>query len=350
MSDVGRPDRGPDTAHDLRPELRKTLQAATGAPPASREAPPDVADVTARDWKVAISYVRRHMVRDRVSVAAGAFAYRWFLSLFPAVIALLAVTSLLAVPRSVTVKLVHGVSTALPAGASGVLNDAITAATQRTRGSLVALIVAGAVALWSAVSGMVMLEEGLDMVYEVTEDRTFLGKRVLALPLLVGAALLGGAASGLAVFGPQIGNAIKSAAPVGGGAFSALWTILRWLVALMLIHMLLSFIYWLAPNTRTSWRWFSPGAATGTVLWAAISLGFSFYTTSFGSYGETYGAFAGVAILIFWLFLTGMAVLLGGEVNAAFEQQEASGTYRGRGRPEPDPDRLAEPAGRAQSP
>jgi len=295
-------------------------------------APPNVSDVQARDWALAMSSVRRHMREDRLSVAAGAFAYRWFLSLFPTVIALLAVASLLSVPRDVTVKLVHGVSAALPAGASGVLNEAITAAAERSHGSVVALVVAGAVALWSATSGMVMLEEGLDMAYEVATDRTFLAKRVVAVPLLAGATLLGGAASGLVVFGPQIGNAIRSAAPVGGPAFSALWNVLRWAVALLLVHVLFSYIYWLAPNAKTAWRWFSPGAAIATVLWAATSLGFSFYTSSFGSYGQTYGAFAGVAVLIFWLFLTGVAVLLGGEVNAAFARQEAAGTYRGRDR------------------
>lgn len=80
-------------------------------------------------------------------------------------------------------------------------------------------------------------------------------------------------------------------------------------------------LYYLAPNRpEARWQWVSPGAVVATALWAAISVAFSFYTSFSGSYSKTYGAFAGVAILIFWLYLTGMAILLGGEINAAFER------------------------------
>ncbi|MGH9105411.1 MAG: YihY/virulence factor BrkB family protein [Acidimicrobiales bacterium] len=320
------PESDPTERQRSARDLRRAWQEVAGPAPEQGQGPPGITHISAKEWRGALTSVRRHVKSDRVNVAAGAFAYRWFLSLFPTVIALLAVASLLAIPATVTVKLIKGVSTALPSGASGVLTEAIGAASHRTNGSFATVVVAAVVALWSATSGMVMLEEGLDMAYEVTHDRSFLGKRLLAVPLLAGAAVLGGAASGLIVFGHQIGHAIEGASPVGGSAFSAGWTALRWVVGLVLIDLLLSFLYWLAPNARTPWRWLSPGAAVATALWALISLGFSYYTTSFGSYGKTYGAFAGVAILIFWLFLTGTAVLLGGEINAAFERQEAPGS------------------------
>jgi membrane protein len=293
--------------------------------PQREPGPPEATQVSAIGWKAAFGSARRHMKGDRVNVAAGAFAYRWFLSLFPTVIALLGVASLMSIPHHLTVRLIHGVTQALPPGAAGVLTGAINAASHRTAGALSAVVVATAVALWSATSGMVMVEEGLDMAYEVGRDRSFLGKRVLAVPLLVGSAVLGGAASALVVFGPQIGRAIQGSAPIGGSTFSAGWTAVRWIAALILINLLFGFLYWLAPNQHTRWRWLSPGSLVGTALWAVISLAFSFYTTSLGSYGKTYGAFAGVAILIFWLYLTGLAILVGGEVNAAFE----------RGRPAP---------------
>jgi len=79
---------------------------------------------------------------------------------------------------------------------------------------------------------MVIVEEGLDMAYGLTEKRSFVTMRILALPLLAGATILGGAASALVIFGLPIGNLIKDSVPVAGPAFGATWTTLRWLLAL----------------------------------------------------------------------------------------------------------------------
>jgi membrane protein len=263
----------------------------------------------------------QHMKVDRVNVAAGAFAYRWFLSIFPTIIALLGVASLVTLPPSVVVSLIHGVTKALPAGAADVFTKAIAHSKVRVRGDLVATILASLVAIWSAVSGMVIVEAGLDMAYGLPRDRSFLMKRYVALQLLVGGIILGGGASALAVFGAQLGTTIKNSLPISGVAFGFAWTVARWVVALGLINLLFRLLYYLAPNRpRPKWRWTSLGALLATCLWAMVSLAFSLYTSDFSSYERTYGAFAGVAILIFWLYLTGFAVLVGGEVDAAVER------------------------------
>jgi membrane protein len=258
---------------------------------------------------------------DRVNIAAGAFAFRWFLAIFPIIIALLGIAALVKIPSNVVINLIHGVSKSLPAGAAQVFTTALSHATTHPDADLWATVVASIVGLWSATSGMVIVEEGLDMAYGLPSDRSFLLKRMVAIPLLIGATVLGGAASALVIFGPQLGGLIKDTSPMGGAAFSAGWTVLRWVIALVLMNLLFSLLYFLAPNRRRpKWRWTSPGALLATVLWALVSLGFSFYTSSFGSYGKTYGAFAGVAILIFWLYLTGLAILMGAEVDAAVER------------------------------
>jgi membrane protein len=284
-------------------------------------------EIGGKGWKATLKRSAKEFTQDRCPMIAGSLAYHWFLALFPAFIAALGVMSLVGIGGGTFTKLTNGMEHYVPQGVSSIFTQAIHAAAQKTSGGTTAVILGLLIALWSASSGFVALQSGLDIAYDVPVSRKFIGARLRSFVLMAGTVVLGGLAACLIVLAQPIGLAIEGHLPFAGTVFIVIWSIVRWVLAVAVVTVLFSFYYYFGPNRESpSWQWVSPGGLVGTAIFIAASVGFSFYVSSFGhsSYSKTYGALAGVVILILWFYLIGVAVLLGAELNAETERQAAA--------------------------
>jgi len=246
------------------------------------------------------------------------------LAVFPALIAAIGLLDLLHAGPAFTAGVTNVVNSALPGQAAKVLTGAISSATSQPQGTSILATVSGiALALWSASSGMVALQVGLNVAYDVKTERKFVKTRLYALALIGATSVFGGLAVTLIIFGKPLGVWISGHLPLGA-FFGEAWTAARWIVALALLTGLIALYYYVGPNRESpNWKWITPGGVIAMIVWVGSSLGFALYANSSGKYATTYGSIAGVVILIFWLYLTGLALLAGAELNAELERQSA---------------------------
>jgi membrane protein len=278
----------------------------------------------ARGWWSVIRRVKEHVATDNLSMIAAGAAFFGVLAMFPALAAGVALYGLFTDPATVTA---HSAQLAgfAPEEARAVLDaqlQRVTAAADRALG--IGAVVALLFALWSAAKGVKSLMTALDIVYKERENRGFFKLNGTAVLLTLGMLIVVPLSLTMVAVLPAIVDRLPLPDVV---VTAARW--LRWPIIGAVAIAAIAMLYRFGPaHRRRPSRWAWRGAAIATVLWLAASALFSWYVSSFGSYDETYGSVAAVAVLMMWLWLSAFAVLLGGEFNVELDPELARGQAR----------------------
>ena len=285
-------------------------------------------EIPARGWLQVAKRGWKEAKADQVPLLAAGVSFYAFLAIFPALIAVVTIYGLIADPATIANQL-NSMAAALPDEARQIITDQVTALSSRRQALGIGLIISVLIALWSASAGISNLLTAVNVAYDEEEKRGFVKKRLMSLGLTLGAIVFMVIMLGIVALLPPLLKAV-----FGTGALSWILQIAGWLVMVVLVAIALAVIYRLGPDRDAPrMRWVSVGAVVATFVWLVASIGFSIYTSTFGNYAKTYGVFAGIVVLLFWLWLTMYAILLGAEINAEAEQQTVADTTKGQEEP-----------------
>lgn len=281
--------------------------------------------IPARGWWQITRRAFKESSDDNVSMLAAGVAFFAFLAIFPALIAAITLYGLIADPAQVAQQ-VGSLASSLPQEAQPIITDQLGSVASGSGGALtLGLIVSVLAALWSASSGTGNLMAAVNLTYDEDETRGFVKTRGVALLLTLGAIVFVLVTLTLVAVVPPVLDALQL-----GLVGTILAQVVRWGLLVVLVVVALAVVYRVAPDRDApKFTWVSTGAIVATVLWIIGSVLFSLYVNNFGSYNKTYGAIAGVVVLLLWLYLTSYIVLLGAEINAESERQTRRDTTRG---------------------
>jgi membrane protein len=300
--------------------------SASGVPGEDAEKP---SEVPARGWLQIVRRAWKEAKADQVPLLGAGVAFYAFMSIFPAMIALVLLYGLVADPAKIASQ-VKSFTGALPSDVQTLItNQLTTMASSKSHTLGISLVVAVLLALWSASSGVGNLMTAVNTAYDEEETRGFVKRKAIALLMTVGAIVFMIVVIGLvAVVPPLLTSHIDSS------VLRMVLSVVRFVVLAGAVAAALAVVYRLSPSRDApKMRWVSTGAIVATILWLVASIGFSLYVSHFGSYAKTYGALASVVVLLMWLWITSYAILLGAEINAEAEQQTAADTTKGPAQP-----------------
>jgi membrane protein len=288
---------------------------------AGREVPSGPTKMGGRPWLAAAKRTLPEFADDQLTDRAAALTYYAVLSIFPGLLVLVSLLGLLG--KSATQPLITNLTQAAPSNVRQIIVHAISNLQQGHGAAGVAAIAGLVLALWSASGYIAAFMRAANVVYDVPEGRPFwkttpirIGVTVLVMVLLVASALMVVVTGSLA---SHVGQVLGI-----GSAAVTVWNIAKWPVLLIIISLMISILYWVAPNAKRGFQWVSPGGILAVVVWLIASGLFAIYIANFANYNKTYGSIAGVIIFLVWLWISNLAILFGCEFNAELERGRAA--------------------------
>ncbi len=273
---------------------------------------------------------------DHLAAFAGNLTYKGLFAIFPFMVFLLSLLGIFQATELVDV-LLSRASEAMPREAVDLIGGPIRQITQSKASGALGLgaVVSMLFALWGVSGAFRSVMEAMNVMYEVEDDRPFWKKYLISILLSLGAAVLLIAALVLVIYGSQIGSQLADVVGLGS-VFRQVWNILQWPLLICFVLLAFALIYYYAPDVKQKFRFVSPGSVLALLLWLGFSLLFSMYVSSLGSYNQTYGALAGVAILMLYIYYTAYILLFGAEMNQVIEAHAPGGKDEGEKVPDSD--------------
>jgi membrane protein len=258
---------------------------------------------------------------DDIFDLAAQQAYYFFFALFPALLFVIGIASFFPLTTLIN-DVVAMLSRFAPQAVIQIITDTMASLSKQNSGGV--LTFGFLVTVWSSSGAMVSIITTLNAAYDVTESRPWWRTRVTAIGLTIALAVFVLASMFLIIAGPTLAEHLAARLHLGS-AFKWTWWVLQWPIVFVLVATAIAVVYYFAPDVEQDWVWITPGSVLATVLWLAVSLALKVYYQIMPDANAAYGALGGIMVLMLWFYCSGLALLLGAEMNSEIEHASPYG-------------------------
>jgi membrane protein len=285
---------------------------------------PGLGDLSRRDWIAIVRRAVRESLDDGITMTASAVAYSSFFAIPSTLLLALGLFTLFSDAETIR-DFMDRLDAFMPAEATQLLGESLARLEEKPATGILITILGFALALWASTSATTTYMRALNTAYGRKDGRSFVRRRLIALGLV---AAMGGAVAlvvFLLILGPYAERGVENLLGIESTLAWA-WWVIQW--PLLIGGLLVAFgvLHYFGPDVeQRAWRFVTPGSAIAVAAWLVVSAGFALFTGLFESYNKTWGSLSAVIVTLTWLWLTGLALLFGGEVNAEVERSRDSG-------------------------